>query len=49
MNRKKRIVSNLWKVYKFFVSEDVVVYQELDSVDNPETYSEDDVVEILSF
>jgi len=45
--QEKRIVSNLWKVYKFFVSEDVVVYQELDSVDNPETYSEDDVVEIF--
>ena len=44
---RDRIISNLWLVYKVFVQEERMAYQELDSVDDPELYSEDDVVEIF--
>lgn len=43
----ERLVDNLWLANKVFVSEERLAYQELDSVDNPQLYSEDDVVEIF--
>lgn len=42
-----RLVDNLWLVQKVFAQEERLAYQELDSVDNPDLYTEDDVVEIF--
>lgn len=42
-----RLVDNLWLVDKVFVNQERMAYQELDSVDNPKLYSEDDVVEVF--
>lgn len=41
------LIDNLWLASRVFVSEERIVYQELDSVDNPDLYTEDDVVEIF--
>lgn len=46
-DQKRTLLTNLWKAQQVFVSQEVVSYQELDSVDNPDLYSEDDVVEIF--
>lgn len=43
----QRLIDNLWLVNKVFVQEERLAYQELDSVDNPELYTDDDVVEIF--
>ena len=45
--QRNRIEDNISRVWKNFISDDLVVYQELDSVDNPELYKEDDIVEIF--
>ncbi|MDM8102794.1 DUF262 domain-containing HNH endonuclease family protein [Oceanobacillus oncorhynchi] len=45
--QRKRIRNNIGKVIKVFNVEETLIYQELDSVDNQELYSEDDVVEIF--
>lgn len=42
-----RIEDNVCQVSKVFKQDEVVVFQELDSIDNPELYSEDDVVEVF--
>lgn len=42
-----RLIDNLWLASRVFVSEERIVYQELDSVDNPDLYTDDDVVEIF--
>jgi uncharacterized protein with ParB-like and HNH nuclease domain len=42
-----RIEDNVARVIKEFCNDDTLVYQELDSIDKPETYKEDDVVEIF--
>lgn len=42
-----RIEDNVARVVKQFCNDEVIVYQELDGVDNPHTYREDDVVEIF--
>lgn len=42
-----RVIDNLWLAQRVFASEERIVYQELDSVDNPDLYSDDDVVEIF--
>ncbi|MEO1186138.1 MAG: DUF262 domain-containing protein, partial [Cyanobacteria bacterium J06636_27] len=44
---KKRIRRNIARTVKQFCSVDFIIYQELDSVDNPEAYNEEDVVEIF--
>lgn len=44
---EERIEDNVARISKQFVNNDLVVYQELDSVDNPDAYNEDDVVEIF--
>ncbi len=44
---KERVEDNVARISKQFVNNDLVVYQELDSVDNPDAYNEDDVVEIF--
>jgi uncharacterized protein with ParB-like and HNH nuclease domain len=38
---------NISQIVKIFQTEEIVVYQELDSIDNPKVYHEDDVVEIF--
>lgn len=43
----ERLMDNIWKIHRTFVSTEAISYQELDSVDNPEIYTEDDVVEIF--
>jgi hypothetical protein len=43
----KRIEDHLWLVNKTFRTDDSVVYQELDSIDDPDRYAEDDVVEVF--
>tara|TARA_R110002049_G_scaffold291383_2_gene475299 strand:- start:5957 stop:7633 length:1677 start_codon:yes stop_codon:yes gene_type:complete len=43
----ERLIDNLWRAAKVFAQEDRLAYQELDSVDNPDLYTEDDVVEIF--
>lgn len=42
-----RITDNIWKIQQVFCNNEVISYQELDSVDNPDTYTENDVVEIF--
>ncbi len=44
---KDRIDDNIAQLAKAFKEDDNIVYQELDSVDAPDTYKEDDVVEIF--
>ncbi len=44
---KKRINKNVLKIAKLFKQNEVISYQELDSVDNPKLYTENDVVEIF--
>lgn len=44
---KRRIRKNIARTVKQFCSVDFIIYQELDSVDNPEAYNEEDVVEIF--
>lgn len=46
-DEKKRIRKNIAGVIRHFCTNDFLMYQELDSVDNPEIYKEDDVVEIF--
>ena len=47
-NEQKTIIrENVGLIVKVFQTDESIVYQELDSVDNPELYSEDDVVEIF--
>lgn len=45
--RQETLIKNLWQAKKVFVMEEAIGYQELDSVDNPDTYTENDVVEIF--
>jgi len=42
-----RIEDNVARIWQQFSSKDLLIYQELDSVDNPNAYNEDDVVEIF--
>ena len=42
-----KIADNLDTIDQTFKSEDAITYQELDSIDNPKLYSEDDVVEVF--
>jgi len=42
-----RIEDNVARIVKQFCTDEIIVYQELDGVDNPNTYREDDVVEIF--
>ena len=44
---KEQIETNLDLIDRTFKMEEVITYQELDSIDNPELYSDDDVVEIF--
>ncbi len=44
---KLTIEDNIWQTRHMFREEEAIVYQELDSIDNPETYTENDVVEIF--
>lgn len=46
-DEKGRIEDNVCQISKVFKQDEVVVYQELDSVDNPDLYQEDDVVEVF--
>lgn len=43
----ERIEDNVWKIYDVFATNETLNFQELDSIDDPEKYSEDDVVEIF--
>jgi hypothetical protein len=45
--QKTKIRNNIARVVKKFCTDESVVYQELDSVDYPELYTDDDVVEIF--
>ena len=42
-----RVTENVWKAIQNFKTNEVIAYQELDSIDNPDAYREDDVVEIF--
>ncbi|MEC8011857.1 MAG: DUF262 domain-containing protein [Pseudomonadota bacterium] len=42
-----RIEDNLSQIFHVFREEEVLVYQELDSIDDPDSYTENDVVEIF--
>ncbi len=44
---KDTIHDNVAKIVQIFQVEESIVYQELDSIDNPKNYTEDDVVEIF--
>jgi uncharacterized protein with ParB-like and HNH nuclease domain len=46
-SEKDRIDENLELVRKVFCTDENIVYQEVDSIDRPEAYTEDDVVEIF--
>lgn len=45
--QEEMLIRNLWQTHKVFATEEYVGYQELDSVDNPEVYDDNDVVEIF--
>jgi len=45
--QKKLVRNNVARVVKLFKTDEIVSYQELDSIDDPELYSSDDVVEIF--
>jgi len=45
--QKVRVVENVWKAAQMFANNETLTYQELDSVDNPGAYTEDDIVEIF--
>lgn len=42
-----RLSDNLESIARIFSGSDAITYQELDSIDNPELYTEDDVVEVF--
>lgn len=42
-----RLEDNVSQISKVFKQDEVVVFQELDSIDNPDLYREDDVVEVF--
>jgi len=44
---EQTIEDNVAQIYKVFRGEDNIVYQELDSIDNPDNYTDDDIVEIF--
>lgn len=44
---QQSIQDNVAQIVKVFQTEDNIVYQEIDSIDNPSCYKEDDVVEIF--
>ncbi|BBD63286.1 hypothetical protein NIES2109_61360 (plasmid) [Nostoc sp. HK-01] len=44
---KSRIFDNIALIINQFCSSEFLIYQELDSIDNPQAYQEDDVVEIF--
>lgn len=44
---KTKVRKNIARVVKHFCTDESLVYQELDSIDNPKAYGEDDVVEIF--
>ena len=46
-DRISRIDENISLIFQVFKIEDRIIYQELDSIDNPSLYSDDDVVEIF--
>ena len=45
--QKSRIEDNVDKVRAIFCTQDNIIYQIVDSIDRPETYEDDDVVEIF--
>ncbi|MCM3322260.1 GmrSD restriction endonuclease domain-containing protein [Cytobacillus kochii] len=45
--QERRVRRNVSKIIRIFTSDETLIYQELDSVDNEEAYTEDDVVEIF--
>ena len=45
--KKTKVRKNIARVVKHFCTDESLVYQELDSIDNPKAYGEDDVVEIF--
>lgn len=45
--QEDRIEDNVCQISKMFKQDEVIVYQELDSIDSPSLYREDDVVEIF--
>jgi len=46
-DEKKLVRNNVARIVKLFKTDEIVSYQELDSIDDPELYSSDDVVEIF--
>jgi len=42
-----RVKRNISKVKKILTSDDVIIYQKLDQIDNPELYDIDDIVEVF--
>ncbi|MDP3014276.1 MAG: DUF262 domain-containing protein, partial [Candidatus Subteraquimicrobiales bacterium] len=44
---KETIYDNISQIVKVFLTEENVVYQEVDSIDTPDLYTEDDIVEIF--
>jgi len=44
---KKLIRNNVARIVKLFKTDEIVSYQELDSVDDPEIYNTDDIVEVF--
>ena len=45
--QKKLIRNNIARIVKLFKTDDIISYQELDSIDDPKLYTLDDVVEIF--
>lgn len=46
-DQKTRVIKNLWKANLVFRQNETLSYQELDDIDNPNTYNQNDIVEIF--
>jgi hypothetical protein len=46
-DERKKVSRHVGLVFKTFQADEGIVYQELDSIDNPALYTEDDVVEVF--
>jgi Protein of unknown function DUF262/Protein of unknown function (DUF1524) len=47
VDQRKKISRHVGLIFKTFQADEGIVYQELDSIDNPSLYTEDDVVEVF--
>ena len=47
INKKTEVEENIELIRNVFCTQENIAYQVIDSIDRPETYSDDDIVEIF--